>query len=131
MSSTPRIIDEAERYVRQLATDLTRPNPGECLCCFVARQLGEFSCDGSHRHALAFRDAVAPRATALRERLARVGACCCDCELFLNGYEPAEPALREAWTPDELPPCATVRRGSTQPCTIWVRIRRRRSLFSY
>ena len=126
MSSTQRIIDDAERYVRELATDLLRPNPGECLCCYVARQLGEFSCNGTHRHAFAYRDAVAPRATALRERLARVGAHCCDCELFENAYAPADRRLREqeqGWAPSELPPCAGVRRGSTRPCANWVRVR--------
>lgn len=59
VSSTQRIIDEAERYVRGLAVDLVRPHPGE------------FSCNGTHRHAFAYRDAVAPRATALRRRAAR------------------------------------------------------------
>jgi len=64
---------------------------------------------------------------------------CCDCEIFLNGYEPAP----ELWTqpqeyeedgvsciddaewPDQLPACRGVRAGSTQGCTLWVRQRRR------
>ena len=104
----------------------------------MARQLDEHSCDGTHRFATYFRDTVAPRAPALRERLSRMGACCCDCELFLNGYEPH----RRFWTPehevdddgvtlivdaeppDPLPPCDGVRRGSLQPCGNWVRVRR-------
>jgi hypothetical protein len=138
MTTVPPIIDDAERLVRQLATELTRVREGECLCCYVARQLDEFPCDGTHRHALRFRDASAPRATALRERLSRIGACCCDCELFLNGYEP-HPRLwtprREvddggvtlvidATPPERLPPCAGVRRGSVRPCGNWVPARR-------
>jgi hypothetical protein len=138
MTTAPPIIDEAESLVRQLATELTRAREGECLCCYVARQLDDYPCDGTHRHAFRFRDVSAPRATALHERLSRLGACCCDCELFLNGYEP-HPRL---WTPErevdddgvtlvidaappeQLPPCAGTRRGSVRPCSNWVRLRR-------
>jgi Protein of unknown function (DUF2695) len=138
MTTIPPIIDEAEGLVRQLATELTRVREGECLCCYVARQLDEYPCDGTHRHAFRYRDAVAPRATALDERLSRLGACCCDCELFLNGYE-LHPRLgtpvREVdddgivtfigtKPPEQLPPCAGVRRGSVRPCGNWVRLRR-------
>jgi hypothetical protein len=136
MTTTPPIIDEAEDLVRRLATELTRVRRGECLCCYVARQLDEFQCDGTHRFAERFRDASAPRATALRDRLSRIGACCCDCELFLNGYGPHPrlwtPAHEEdddfggrlyieAQPPEQLPHCTGVRRGSLQPCTNWVR----------
>jgi hypothetical protein len=138
MTTTPPIIDDAEGLVCQLATVLTRVREGECLCCYVSRQLDEYPCDGTHRHALRYRDTSAPRATALKERLSRLGACCCDCELFMNGYEP-HPRL---WTPEreidddgvtlvvdpappgQLSPCAGVRRGSVRPCDNWVRRRR-------
>jgi hypothetical protein len=113
MTTTPPIIDEAETHVRVLAAELTRVREGECLCCYVARQLDEHGCDGRHGHSVRYRDAVAPRATALLERLSRLGACCCDCELFMNGYQPHE----------QPPPCAGVRRGSVRPCTNWVRVR--------
>ena len=66
MPTIPTVINEAEALVRQLATELTEVRHGECLCCYVARQLDEFSCDGTHRHALHFRDTTARRATALR-----------------------------------------------------------------
>jgi uncharacterized protein DUF2695 len=138
MTTVPPIIDQAEGLVRQLATELTSVREGECLCCYVARQLDEFSCDGTHRHALRFRDASAPRATALQERLSRIGACCCDCELFLNGYEPhprlwtperevddgGVTVIIEAAPPERLPPCAGVCHGSVRPCGNWVRVRR-------
>src|SRR2546423_1221424 len=86
MKSVPAIVDEAEGYLRELAAELAHPQDNECLCCYVARMLDEFSCDGSHRHAIRYRDTKAPRATALLARLRQIGACCCDCELFLNGY---------------------------------------------
>jgi hypothetical protein len=139
MTTVPPIIDEAETLVRQLATELTRVREGECLCCYVARQLDDYPCDGTHRHAFRFRDASAPRATALRKRLSAVGACCCDCELFLNGYQPhprfwtperevdgdhGTVLIIEAEPPEDLPPCAGVRRGTVQPCSNWVRVGR-------
>jgi hypothetical protein len=133
MTSLPSIIEQAEEFLRELAADLVAPRPSECLSCYVARMLDDMPCDGSHRHALRYRDALAPRATALLERLSQVGACCCDCELFANGYQ-----LRAEFFPpagpddddrglvlDELPPCAGVRRGSIRPCRNWVRIYRR------
>ena len=33
-----------------------------------------------------YRDRTAPRATALLDRLSGMGACCCDCEMFLNAF---------------------------------------------
>ena len=51
------------------------PRPGECLACYVFRQLGEFGCNGTHRFAESFRDRTAPRATALLARLSSMGAC--------------------------------------------------------
>jgi uncharacterized protein DUF2695 len=124
MTTVPRVVDEAEQFVRQLATELTRVREGECLCCYVVRQLADYQCDGTHRHALRYRDSSAPRATALRERLCRLGACCCDCELFLNGYEP-RPDPSTAEPPRRLALCAGVRRGSVRPCRNWVRMRPR------
>ena len=137
MTSIPPIVDEAEGFLRNLAGDLTRPRENECLCCYVARLLDDFPCDGTHRHAFRYRDTMAPRATALGERLGRMGACCCDCELFLNAYaQRARPSLRDCMVddypsdddveadPGPLPPCTGVRRGSVQPCGNWVRIRR-------
>src|SRR3954464_4789015 len=95
MTSDSWIAAEAEGFVRGLANELTRPHDHECLCCYVARMLDQFPCDGSHRHALRFRDLTAPRATALLDRLSQVGGCCCGCELFLNGYRP------RTWSPDQ------------------------------
>jgi hypothetical protein len=131
MTSLPSIVEKTEEFLRELAADLVQPRPGECLNCYIARMLDDMPCDGSHRHALRYRDALAPRATALLERLSQVGACCCDCELFANGYQLRADFFADADPDDsdvvldELPPCAGVRRGSVRPCRNWVRIYRR------
>jgi hypothetical protein len=134
MEPTPLMVDGAEKFVSQLHADPSRPREHECLCCYVARSLDEFPCDGTHRHALRYRDLMAPRATALLDRLSRVGACC-DCELFLNGYlskadfgsgPSDEDADDGGLSFEDLPPCQGVRRGTVQPCTNWVRVRRGR-----
>jgi len=136
MDPTPLTIDGAESFIRQLQADLIRPRERECLCCYVARSLIELPCDGTHRHAFRYRDMMAPRATALRDRLSRVGACCCDCELFLNAYVPYVASATglpggaaiddDADSFERLPPCAGVRRGTVRPCTNWARLRRGR-----
>lgn len=133
MTTTSPIVGTAEGHVRDLATQFLRPREHECLCCYVIRLTNEFPCDGTHRHALRYRDLMAPRATALLTRLERVGACCCDCELFLNGY------WLRSWVQQckeygeiiddhgeagfvNLPACQGVRRGSVRPCGNWVRV---------
>jgi len=127
MTSIPRIARVAEELVRDLVDELGEPRRGECLCCYVVRLLDVAPCDGTLRHAVRYRDATAPRATALAERLMRVGAGC-DCEIFWNGYVPW--IVAESLADDEeidladLPPCSGVQRGSIRPCRNWVRIRR-------
>lgn len=115
---------------------LVIPRVGECLACYVARQLNLFGCDSTHRFILLYRDQRASRASTLLERLSAMGAYC-DCETFLNAYELAERFWKpgawlpgadggEEWwdpePPEHDPPCEGVRRGSTKPCTIWERI---------
>lgn len=122
--------------MRSAATRLTTPDDGECLLCFVRRQIEEFGCDTTLRFARHYRDLVAPRATALERRLGQKGGYC-DCEIFLNGYR----LVDELWTPEReiqrdgyveiaepeppkaMPPCRRVRRLSTQPCGWWTRLR--------
>jgi len=135
------ITEWAERILHDAASTLITPTAGECLVCFVARQVDEFGCDGTHRFAVHYRDSVAPRATGLLVRLSAMGACCCDCEMFMNSYEPAArlwtPAHEsvssddvDEWEdpepPDTVPPCETTRRGSIKPCGNWERIPRSR-----
>ncbi|RBP66211.1 uncharacterized protein DUF2695 [Brevibacterium sanguinis] len=128
------IESEAMAIVEEAASRIMTPYEGECLLCYTYRQLTEFGCDGTHRFALSFRDRTAPRATALLRNLARVGACCCDCEIFRNAYHLGPRPLvlhfqRSAETDETGEPpaepflwCQGVRRGSTQACGNWVRM---------
>lgn len=135
MTADP-IVAQAERIVRLVADDLTLIGPGECLVCYVARMLDEVGCDTTLRFAKWFRDRRAPRGVALERRLGDVGGFC-DCEILLNGWWP-HPRLwtsRREVDDDGIvmqddpqpayprPACATVRLGSTQPCSNWVRRR--------
>jgi len=70
--------------VRRAAAGILAVRPGECLCYYVGRLLNEYCCDCTLRFARQYRDAVAPRATALERRLGYVGGYC-DCVIFLNG----------------------------------------------
>ena len=129
---TEPLVADTENQLRVLSTALTDPRERECLLCYVHRML-DYGCTGL-RWATRYRDLRAPRATALERRLGDRGGFC-DCEIFLNGYEPT----RDLWTPDrevdedghtyyveadwpeQLPACRGVRAGSTQSCTIWVK----------
>ena len=125
--------DATELELRTLSVTQTTPLPVECLLCYVRRMLDAFGCNATLRWARRWRDMRAPRATALEGRLARGGGFC-DCEIFLNGWILAgrvsedEPEHLEdghaefglAATAGE-PPCVGVRRGSSQPCELWVR----------
>jgi len=114
---------EMESYLKTLSSRLTSPRSGECLVCYVARMLDEFGCDETLRWARRFRDARAPRATRLVERLQGMGGFC-DCEILLNGYARSE---RLARTNEALlsygrtPICLGVPGGSTRPCGAWDR----------
>jgi len=81
--------------VRRAAAGILAVRPGECLCCYVGRLLNEYCCDCTLRFARQYRDAVAPRATALERRLGYVGGYC-DCVIFLNGWS----LDQRFWTPD-------------------------------
>ena len=74
--------------------------------------LDEFGCDNKLRWVGRWRDACAPRATALERKLSDRGGFC-DCEVAFNVYP--DQMLLEEDVPR--PPCAGVsRRGSTAPC---------------
>jgi Protein of unknown function (DUF2695) len=119
MASIPN-VDDSDESLRRRGAEPTRPRESECLCCYVTRQLDEFPCDGSLRHALRYRDVVAPLAKDLAKRLGRMGGYC-DCEVLMNGYGP-----REGDEDDDvatLPRCSGVRSGTVEPCGNWVRLR--------
>lgn len=124
-------IDGTETYLRRLAAELTEPQPGECLLCYVYRML-EHGCTGL-RWASRYRDLRAPRATALERRLGERGGFC-DCEIFLNAFdlrpEHLEPereyidtdgvvTITDPMYPNPMPTCRGARRGSTRPCGLW------------
>ncbi len=122
-------MDEAKPEVsghelRTLPAAAAMPFPVECLACYVWRMLDEFGCNATLRWTRRWRDARAPRATALERRLARAGGCC-DCELFLNVWVPrvvpsSEPPTRGVGAQPADGLCRGVRRGSSQPCERWV-----------
>jgi len=130
-SSSP--VQEAESVLAEVSSGLLGPRPGECVLCYVYRMITEFGCDCRLRFAMHYRDVRAPRATGLERRLGQVGGYC-DCEVFLNGYEPRPqywvPEVSDDLTeddepeftwPDPMPDCTGVRAGSTQPCSLWSR----------
>ena len=119
-----RLVAETESELRVLASALTDPRESECLLCYVHRML-EHGCDGTHRWATRFRDLRAPRVQGLLTRLSSMGACCCDCEVFMNAYVPAPPPQSEGPAGSRPPGCRGARAGSTKGCALWVRRRRR------
>jgi hypothetical protein len=106
------IADVVEIELVRLCRLLTEPGQRECLRCYLIRMLDEFGCNSTHRWTRRWRDARAPRARALIERLQQRGACCCDCEVLLNVFTDYPETNRVL-------PCAGVSRaGSTQPCDL-------------
>src|SRR6478672_10995228 len=88
-------VADVERWLRSVAAEMTTPGDGECLLCFMHRQLDDFGCDNTLRFATRFRDLRVPRATALERRLEQVGGFC-DCEVFMKGF-----TLHDRWwTPE-------------------------------
>lgn len=97
------------------------PLTNECLACYVFRMLAH-GCDGL-KWSLAYRDNRAPRATALERKFPLLGGYC-DCEVIANVFHPNE----SMWKLDEpggidednQPACMSVRRGTIQPCELWL-----------
>ena len=132
---TESLVTDTESELRALSSALTDLHKGECLLCYVHRML-PLGCVGL-RWATRYRNLRAPRATALEGRLGQKGGFC-DCEIFLNAFEPARELLTpdhevesdgaihhvDADWPEQMPACRGVRAGSTQGCTLWVRQRR-------
>src|SRR3954451_23762716 len=77
---------DAERHVAAVAADLTTPDDGECVLCFVRAMLGVFGCDGTLRWVRRWRDLVRPGASGLERRMGARGGYC-DCEVFWNGWD--------------------------------------------
>jgi hypothetical protein len=120
----------AEAYTAHLARELLAVRARECVICYAWRMLRQFGCDNTLRFAVRWRDQRLRSATGLERRLARRGACCCDCEIFMNAYTLREDLCRwdpvaedYDWPPTQ-PGCAGVRSTSSQPCALWVPLRR-------
>jgi hypothetical protein len=134
--TTENLITSTEGELRELAAELIAVREGECLLCYVYRML-EFGCTG-FRWAGHYRDTRAPRATGLERRLGRIGGFC-DCEIFMNAYQPTlrvwtpgstivdergfEEVIEPEW-PEQMPLCLGSGPGSTKPCLLWVRVPR-------
>ena len=112
----------AEGALREVLGELTDPYERECLFCYVYRML-EFGCLPDRlTWARRWRDLRAPRATGLERRLEARGGFC-DCEIFSNGWRPSRLTVDEYGDPaypSVMPPCRGVRRGSAQPCPLWM-----------
>lgn len=121
MSETS-VAAEAEQYLRAVVE--AEPQEGECLVCFLARMVGEHGCDSSFLWARRFRDLRSPTATGLERRFGQ-RLVLCDCLIVHKAHRPVRELMErdvrtdELRRPDRLPPCAGVRRTSTQPCANW------------
>lgn len=115
-------VNRAEGALQQVLGELTDPHEGECLFCYVYRML-EFGCLPDRlTWARRWRDLRAPQATALERRLEARGGFC-DCEIFMNGWRPRDLLVDEHGDlvyPEVMPACPGVRRGSAQPCPLWL-----------
>jgi hypothetical protein len=112
------LVGAVESELAELSLRLTEPEERECLRCYLLRMMDEFGCDGTHRWTLRWRDRRSPRSRGLIRRLARLGGCCCDCEVILNVF----PAYPE--TPHLLPCAGVLRPGSPAPCDLAISLRR-------
>jgi len=114
---------DAERHVAAVATELTTPDDGECVLCFVRAMLDRFGCDGTLRWVRRWRELVRPRASGVERRMGARGGYC-DCEVVWNGWDLrsdlqiADEDGELEW-PHELPGCQRVTSRSTQPCALW------------
>ena len=123
-------VEELEVELVALSEQLTTPNPGERVFCYVHRMLSSHGRDGALRWAARWRDLRAPRATALECNLGAHGGYC-DCEIFMNGWT-ASPTIttwdfdadEEVW-PNPMPMCRGASPRSAQPCSLWAPMSRR------
>jgi hypothetical protein len=125
--------DDVEAHLRTTAVEMTAPDDGECVFCYVLRMLDAFGCDTTLRWATRWRDVRMPRATALERRLGGRGGFC-DCEIFLNGWNLVQSQQvcdehGELNWPRERPPCAGGR--YSQPCAHWEPRRRPRGSWEW
>jgi hypothetical protein len=95
------------------------PVEHECLTCYLLRAVCAQGCDGTQLFLLAYRDANAPRATAVARKMQLLGGYC-DCEILANAIRPITREANQALEDDVDLVCKGVRRGTTQPCEHWL-----------
>ncbi|WP_417366530.1 DUF2695 domain-containing protein [Glutamicibacter arilaitensis] len=95
------------------------PVEHECLACYLLRAVCVQGCDGTQLFLLAYRDASAPRATAVARKMQLLGGYC-DCEILANAIRPITREANQAVETDEELVCKGVRRGTIQPCEHWL-----------
>ncbi|MGO3394233.1 DUF2695 domain-containing protein [Glutamicibacter arilaitensis] len=95
------------------------PVEHECLACYLLRAVCAQGCDGTQLFLLAYRDANAPRATAVARKMQLLGGYC-DCEILANAIRPITREANQALEDDVDLVCKGVRRGTTQPCEHWL-----------
>ncbi len=116
-------VDAVDRAFRQLTNPLIKPHYNECLVCFLVRMVPMLEPVGFAMTRL-FRDGNAPRATNLGARMEQLGISG-DAQLLQAGVV-ANPSIWEVprcpdcAIPMGAPECRRVRRGSTQPCELWM-----------
>lgn len=96
--------DSAERYVRQLASEIVAPHPDECLSCYLRRMIATYGCDHTLRWVQRWQRATPSSTRRLRPQLRSRGAHC-DCEAVFNVFKLDIPV-----GPDALPPCTDLTR---------------------
>ena len=75
---------DPEEFAAELAERWTGARPGECLYCYLTRQLGDFGCHGSHEATRRWCEAQPFSTRWVVGFVQRNGGCCCDCEVLLN-----------------------------------------------
>jgi Protein of unknown function (DUF2695) len=105
------VASAVEAELASLSLRLTEPASRECLRCYLMRMISEFSCDGTHRWTVLWRDRRAPQARNLVARIQGERHCNCDCEVLANAF-PDEPERG-------LLPCAGIpRTGPAMQCNL-------------
>lgn len=115
--------DPVDREFWQLAGSLMTPYRNECLVCFLVRAVPVLEPEGFAMTQV-FRENNAARATGLGTRLQQLGihgdAHLLQWGVVANGGIWMDERCADCGMPSSAPPCFEVRKGSTQPCRLWI-----------
>lgn len=114
---------ELDRQFFQLTNAMEAPRYNECLVCFLVRATPMLETAG-FAMTRAFQRSNAPRATNLGQRLSQLGIYG-DAQLLQAGVIANTSIWQVNRCPDcgiplGAPNCFGVRKGSTQPCDLWI-----------